>query len=276
MSPRFGALLACLAGLLLLFSWRFDAAPSTPVANHSTGQEPITVEVLRLAVPANLRDVWLDAEVEVWKPWLAQQQGFLGRDIYWDAQQEEGRLFIRWRSRQEWKAIADEEVEPVQARFVAAVNRATGGDAEDPVPLVSASQLLLLASERPPSMPAAKGSAAQGPTIVNMLRQAVPATLRHAWLSAQVNVWKPWLEQQPAYWGRDVYWDAQQEEGLLFIRWRSQQEWEAITDEEVGPVQARFVAAINQATGGNAANPTPPISTGRLLLLASETSPVHD
>ncbi|KKZ10362.1 MAG: hypothetical protein TH68_11075 [Candidatus Synechococcus spongiarum 142] len=143
------------------------------------------------------------------------------------------------------------------------------------MPLISASQLLLLASEIPPSKLAAKGSTAQGPTMVKMLRQAVPTTLRDAWLSAQVDVWKPWLKRQPAFLGRDIYWDPQQEEGLLFIRWRSQEEWEAITDEEVEPVQTRFVAAINKATGGKAEDPIPPIATNQLLLLVSETPPIH-
>ena len=278
MSPRFAALLACcLAGLLVLLPWRgVDAVPSTSTADQPTAQEePITVEMLRLAVPAALRHTWLKAEAELWKPWLEQQPAFLGRDIYWDEQQEEGLLFIRWRSQQAWKAIADEALEPVQADFVAAINRATGGNAEDPIPLISASQLLLLANEIPPSTPATEGSTAQEPTMVKMLRQAVPATLRDAWLSAQVDVWKPWLKRQPAFLGRDIYWDEQQEEGLLFIRWRSQKEWEAITDEEVEPVQTRFVAAINKATGGKAEDPIPPIATNQLLLLVSETPPIH-
>lgn len=150
MFPRFGALLACcLAGLLVLFPWRVAAAPSTPAADRPTVQEPITVEMLRLAVPAALRDAWLNAEAEVWKPWLEQQPAYLGRDLYWDPQQEQAHVLIRWRSRQEWKAITDEEVAAVQDRFVAAVNQATAEDAADPIPLMAASQWLLLAREVP-------------------------------------------------------------------------------------------------------------------------------
>ena len=149
MFPRFGALLACcLAGLLVLFPWRVAAAPSTP-ADRPTAQEPITVEMLRLAVPAGLRDAWLKAEAEVWKPWLEQQPAYLGRDLYWDPQQEQAQVLIRWRSQQEWKAITEEEVAAVQARFVAATNKATGRDDKDPVPLAAVSQWLLLTRDVP-------------------------------------------------------------------------------------------------------------------------------
>lgn len=150
MSSRFAALLACcLAGFLIVSPWRVDAAPSTPATDKPTVQEPITVEMLRLAVPAALRDAWLNAEAEVWKPWLEQQPAYLGRDLYWDPQQEEAQVLIRWRSQQEWQAIADVEVAAVQARFVAAINQATAKDAADPIPLMAASQWLLLAREAP-------------------------------------------------------------------------------------------------------------------------------
>jgi len=150
MFSRFGALLVCcLAGLLVLLPWRVAAAPSTPAADRPTAQAPITVEMLRLAVPASLRDVWLSAEAKVWKPWLEQQPAYLGRDLYWDPQREEGHVLIRWHSRQEWQAISEAEVAPVQARFVAAINQATGGNDEDPIPLTFASQGLLLARDLP-------------------------------------------------------------------------------------------------------------------------------
>ena len=150
MLPRFGALLACcLAVLLILFPWRVAAAPSTPAADPPTAQELVTVEMLRLAVPATLREAWLNAEAEVWKPWLEQQPAYLGRDLYWDPQQEQAQVLIRWRSQQEWKAVTEGEVAAVQARFVETLNKATGGNDQDPVPLVAASGWLLLARDMP-------------------------------------------------------------------------------------------------------------------------------
>ena len=54
-----------------------DTAPSTAAADQPTAQEPTTVEMLRLGIPAALRDVWFKAEPEVWKPWLEQQPAYL-------------------------------------------------------------------------------------------------------------------------------------------------------------------------------------------------------
>ena len=84
------------------------------------------VELLRLAVPATQRQLWLEAEARTWQPWLEQQTGFLGRDLYWDPVAEQGVLVIRWASRDQWKAIPVESVERVQADFEAFTNTALG------------------------------------------------------------------------------------------------------------------------------------------------------
>jgi len=69
-------------------------------------------------VPAVAREVWLETEVSTWEPWLARQEGFLGRDLFWDPEREEGILLIYWASRRQWEAIPQEEVERVQQDFV--------------------------------------------------------------------------------------------------------------------------------------------------------------
>ena len=75
------------------------------------------VEHLRIKVPAEARSVWIKAEQASWEPWLAQQDGFLGRELLWDAASEEGVLLIRWASREQWKGVSHAEVEQVQQRF---------------------------------------------------------------------------------------------------------------------------------------------------------------
>ena len=40
------------------------------------------VEHLRLQVPRDSRDQWMAAERGSWEPWLKQQPGFLGRDLF--------------------------------------------------------------------------------------------------------------------------------------------------------------------------------------------------
>jgi uncharacterized protein (TIGR03792 family) len=81
--------------------------------------EVAVIEHLRVRVRADARSAWLQAETHTWEPWLRRQRGFLGRELFWDADREEGILLIRWASREQWKAIRDEEVDAVQRQFEA-------------------------------------------------------------------------------------------------------------------------------------------------------------
>jgi len=75
------------------------------------------VEHLRVQVPAAARAAWLEAEQGSWEPWLQRQSGFLGRELHWDGEKEEGQLLIHWASREQWLAIPRQELEVVQERF---------------------------------------------------------------------------------------------------------------------------------------------------------------
>jgi uncharacterized protein (TIGR03792 family) len=100
------------------------------------------VEHLRVQVPAEAREAWLEAERGSWEPWLQQQDGYLGRDLFWDAEREEGTLLIRWASRDQWKSIPAAEVEAVQDRFEQLAREATGKRQGNPFPLVFEGELV--------------------------------------------------------------------------------------------------------------------------------------
>ena len=102
------------------------------------------IELLRLSVPAGQRNIWMDGERSIWQPWLEEQDGFLGREIFWDAGKAEGLVLVRWASREQWKAITNQEVQQVQRRFDSRVNAALGRSAgdESPFPLLEAKELL--------------------------------------------------------------------------------------------------------------------------------------
>ena len=99
------------------------------------------VEHLRVKVPAQARQAWLEAERGSWEPWLADQPDFLDRELLWDPDREEGTLLIRWRSRAAWKAIPSEEIEAVQQRFEQLARAATGSEADQPFPLLFEGEL---------------------------------------------------------------------------------------------------------------------------------------
>ena len=80
-------------------------------------QNEQVVEELRLSVPADFKDVWLKAEKEIWEPWLSSQDGFLGRQLFWDKEKEEALILVNWKSKKLWKSIPMSEVNVVQQKF---------------------------------------------------------------------------------------------------------------------------------------------------------------
>ena len=113
-------------------------------ADPEGGFDVAVIEHLRLSVPEQGREAWLEAERGSWEPWLEQQMGFLGRDLLWDPETEEGTLLIRWSSRQAWKAIPSEQVAEVQDRFelLAREAMALPQEMDNPFPLVFEGELL--------------------------------------------------------------------------------------------------------------------------------------
>jgi uncharacterized protein (TIGR03792 family) len=77
----------------------------------------MVIEELRLKVPAEVKEAWLNAEKEVWEPWLSSQDGFLGRELFWDKQKEEALILVNWKSKKLWKSILMSEVNVVQQKF---------------------------------------------------------------------------------------------------------------------------------------------------------------
>lgn len=132
--------------VLVLAGLPGNAVALSPQRGGQDGSEApaAVVEQLRLKVPAGTQRAWLQAEQESWGPWLRRQDGFLGRDLLWDAKREEGILLIRWRSRRQWLAIPKSDIDVVQGQFEAAARRALAqgaATATNPFPLLYAGEL---------------------------------------------------------------------------------------------------------------------------------------
>ena len=74
-------------------------------------------EELRLKIPSKFKKVWLQAEKEVWEPWLSIQDGYLGRQIFWNKEKEEALILVNWKNKKLWKSISMEEVNIMQEKF---------------------------------------------------------------------------------------------------------------------------------------------------------------
>ena len=80
-------------------------------------QDETVIEELRLKVPAYAKLEWLNAEEQIWEPWLSSQDGFLGRQLFWNKEKEEALILVNWKSKKLWKSIPMSEVNEVQQKF---------------------------------------------------------------------------------------------------------------------------------------------------------------
>jgi len=99
------------------------------------------VEYIKLEVPKKFKNAWLKAEEGSWERWLLKQDGFLGRQLFWDPKEEEATLLIGWESRSVWKSISKSEINNVQDDFERIARKETGETNGNPFPLVYEGEL---------------------------------------------------------------------------------------------------------------------------------------
>ena len=109
---RFFLVLIC----LVVLTFQSDIT-NLKALTMDTYQDEIVIEELRLKVPADAKAVWLNAEKEIWDPWLSSQEGFLGRQLFWDKEKEVALILVNWKSKKLWKSIPLSEVNIVQEKF---------------------------------------------------------------------------------------------------------------------------------------------------------------
>ena len=100
--------------LVFLFQINSPILKALPMDND---QSELVTEELRLKIPSKFKKIWLQAEKEVWEPWLSIQDGFLGRQIFWDKEKEEALILVNWENKKLWKSISMNEVNEVQEKF---------------------------------------------------------------------------------------------------------------------------------------------------------------
>ncbi len=104
--------------VLVLILFIFHVNPQMVEANNNNNyQSEMVIEELRLIVPTDLKAAWLKAEKKIWEPWLSSQDGYLGRQIYWDKEKEEALILVNWKSKKLWKSISMTEVNAAQEKF---------------------------------------------------------------------------------------------------------------------------------------------------------------
>ena len=109
---KFCLILTCL--LVLNSQCDFTSLQALPMDSF---KGEMVIEELRLKVPAASKAAWLNAEKEIWDPWLSSQEGFLGRQLFWDKEKEEALVLVAWESKKLWKSIPMSKVNAVQEKF---------------------------------------------------------------------------------------------------------------------------------------------------------------
>lgn len=82
----------------------------------------MVVEWLKFRVPAQQRERYVQLDSEIWTPALSRYPGFLSKETWLDSLDDEiVVLIIRWRTREEWKAIPESDLADIEARFDEAI-----------------------------------------------------------------------------------------------------------------------------------------------------------
>ena len=102
--------------LVIVASFQYNFASVSALTMVNMKENPI-IEELRLRVPFQYKDNWLNAEKEVWEPWLANKKGFLGREIFYNKEKEEALVLVKWANKSLWKSISVKEVNEIQSIF---------------------------------------------------------------------------------------------------------------------------------------------------------------
>ena len=102
--------------IVLVASFQYNFASVDAATMVNMNDVPI-IEELRLRVPSQYKDNWINAEKEVWEPWLANKKGFLGREIFYNEEKEEALVLVKWANKSLWKSISVKEVSEIQSIF---------------------------------------------------------------------------------------------------------------------------------------------------------------
>ena len=123
--------------VVVIFQTDFRNLKALAMENYQSG---IVIEELRIKVPAEFKAVWLKAEKKIWEPWLSTQDGYLGRQLFWDKKNEEALILVNWKSKELWKNIPIREVNELQEKFEDKV-KASLNVSENPFKLIYEGEL---------------------------------------------------------------------------------------------------------------------------------------
>lgn len=84
--------------------------------------DAMVIEWLKMRMPADQRENYIQVDDEIWTPFLQQYPGFISKETWISPDDPEVVIFvIRWRTREEWFSIPEADLEKVTDRFDEAI-----------------------------------------------------------------------------------------------------------------------------------------------------------
>jgi uncharacterized protein (TIGR03792 family) len=78
----------------------------------------MVIEWLQVRVPADQRERYIQIDDEIWTAALSGYPGFISKETWISPEDPEVVIFvIRWRTREDWFGISEDELADVNARF---------------------------------------------------------------------------------------------------------------------------------------------------------------
>jgi len=78
----------------------------------------MVIEWLKIEVPPEIREKFIQKDTEIWTAFLATCPGFLGKEVWLNPNDPTGlTLVIRWETRENWKSISSERLQQVEEQF---------------------------------------------------------------------------------------------------------------------------------------------------------------
>ncbi|KOP24068.1 cyanobacterial protein, TIGR03792 family [Hapalosiphon sp. MRB220] len=76
------------------------------------------IELLRVKVPPENREQYIQKDAEIWTAALAGYPGFLGKEVWINPHDtSEIILIVQWATREQWKAIPQAEIDALDQKF---------------------------------------------------------------------------------------------------------------------------------------------------------------
>lgn len=84
----------------------------------------MVIEWLKVNVPPELREQYIQKDAEIWTPLLSQHSGFAGKEVWINPNDPtEIVMVIRWQNREAWKEVPSEALQEADRQFTEAMGQ---------------------------------------------------------------------------------------------------------------------------------------------------------